>query len=83
MQMARSLTIFLLWLLGSGAAFVFSGLCFMTAEDGKIHPAALISFIWGVALLAGAFRNLPPDIADACEKIAGRESGDRGEPTRG
>jgi hypothetical protein len=59
MQMARSLTIFLLWLLGSGVAFAVSVLCVLTANDGKVHAAALISSIWGVALLAGAFHNLP------------------------
>jgi hypothetical protein len=51
MQMARSLTIFLLWLLGSGVAFAVSVLCVLSADDGKVHAAALISSIWGVALI--------------------------------
>jgi hypothetical protein len=57
MSMDRKVTI-LLWTLGSAAALGLSTLSVLVAEDGRMSPWALVSFMWSVAMLAGLVHHL-------------------------
>jgi hypothetical protein len=55
--MSRRMTV-LLWALGAALALSVSGLSVMAAEDGRMTPWALVSFMWSVAMLAGLTHHL-------------------------